>query len=143
MNEKRKVLVWIFSPDDSGISRFLVFKTIIDRGGYWQPVTGSVESGETFEEGALRELKEETGFDGLGKLIDLDFIFHYSARGADVQEKCFGYFIQKLNKLPEPILEPKEHIEFKWVSEGEASRMIKYDSNRSALAKIALFSATS
>lgn len=43
--------------------QFLLLCRVAARGGFWQPVTGRVETGESAEEAAHRELFEETGFD--------------------------------------------------------------------------------
>ncbi len=43
--------------------RVLLLRRIPDRGGFWQQVTGRIEPGESAEEAARRELREETGID--------------------------------------------------------------------------------
>ena len=43
--------------------RVLLLRRAAARGGFWQPVTGRLEAGETPEEAARRELREETGAD--------------------------------------------------------------------------------
>jgi lipoyl(octanoyl) transferase len=40
----------------------LLLRRTPDRGGFWQPVTGRLEAGETPLQAAVRELEEETGF---------------------------------------------------------------------------------
>jgi 8-oxo-dGTP pyrophosphatase MutT (NUDIX family) len=136
---KKKVLVWIFSKFENE-NHFLVLKTIEKRGGYWQPVTGSVDTGETFEQGALREVYEETHFEGLsqGEWIDLKYIFEYETVTDKISEKCFGLRLKlkENTPLPEPKLEPKEHTGFEWVSFEEAIQRIKYESNKEALGKL-------
>lgn len=44
----------------------LVQRSVEPRRGYWTLPGGFVEVGETPEEGAIRELQEETGLDGVG-----------------------------------------------------------------------------
>ena len=61
VTQQRKVQIWI-GCRDQGIHYFLIFKTVPQRGSFWQPVTGHVEVGESDQEAALRELKEETGY---------------------------------------------------------------------------------
>ncbi len=39
---------------------YLMLKRIPEKGGFWQPVTGGMETGETMKDALLRELKEET-----------------------------------------------------------------------------------
>jgi lipoyl(octanoyl) transferase len=43
--------------------RVLLLQRSAERGGFWQPVTGRIEPGETEEQAARRELHEETGAD--------------------------------------------------------------------------------
>ncbi len=43
--------------------RVLLLKRAPERGGFWQPVTGRMDPGETSMETARRELREETGAD--------------------------------------------------------------------------------
>ena len=38
-----------------------MLKRILEKGGFWQPITGNVREGETFKEAAMREIGEETG----------------------------------------------------------------------------------
>jgi 8-oxo-dGTP diphosphatase len=45
-------------------------KGAVRHGGLWGPPGGGVEEGESFEEGAIREAKEETGYKvKLGKVV--------------------------------------------------------------------------
>jgi 8-oxo-dGTP pyrophosphatase MutT (NUDIX family) len=40
---------------------YLLLKRLPEKNGFWQPITGGVEEGETQEEALLREVIEETG----------------------------------------------------------------------------------
>ena len=40
---------------------YLMLKRVLERGGFWQGVTGGLELNETIPEAAKRELLEETG----------------------------------------------------------------------------------
>ncbi len=125
----RKVQVIVFTPE----KEILLLKMVDQRGGYWQPITGSVESGEKYIEAALRELKEETGIEPVpGYMIDPDYEFEFRARGNTFTEKVFGY------GCPEKISIDlsSEHSEYKWVNRKEAIEMIYWESNREALRKL-------
>jgi len=50
----------IFKRTD-GENQYLILKTIPERGGFWQPIAGGLEEGETKKEALKREIKEETG----------------------------------------------------------------------------------
>jgi lipoyl(octanoyl) transferase len=53
----RTVSVVPVAPD----GRVLLLRRVEARGGFWQPVTGRIEPGESPEQAARRELREETG----------------------------------------------------------------------------------
>ena len=57
-------------------------------------VTGSVEKGESVEDGAKREVKEETGLE-IKKLIDLKHQLEFDDRWGSNIEHCFGAFVDK------------------------------------------------
>jgi len=40
---------------------YLLLKRLPERNGFWQPVTGGLEEGETRTEALYREIREETG----------------------------------------------------------------------------------
>ena len=115
---------------------FLLLKTNAHRGSFWQNVTGKIEDEETYEEGALREAIEETGFnvelivDILDLGISHDFI---DERKRDVHEKAFLIVLEKMWDVK---IDPKEHGEFRWVAfEDIHPEMVKYKGNFEALEK--------
>jgi 8-oxo-dGTP pyrophosphatase MutT (NUDIX family) len=133
---RRKVQVWIFCTRESGAGRvFLVLKTLPERGGFWQPVTGGVESGESLEGAARREVQEETGLTRVHRLIQLDEPFSFESRwGGSVTE--YGFAIEVLSssmKEPEILLDGREHESAIWVSSAEALNKVHFQSNAKML----------
>src|SRR5690606_6665506 len=60
-SKTKKAQVVVAAIDETRQSfQFLLLQTNEKRGSFWQNVTGKLEDGETFEEGALREATEET-----------------------------------------------------------------------------------
>ena len=89
----------------------LILHTRPDRGNFWQPVTGHVEEGETFEAGARREAFEETGI-AIDAPITRLGSFEFDDRwGYRCTEEVFAM------EAPadfEVQLEPQEHVAFEW-----------------------------
>ena len=101
---------------------------------FWQGVSGALESGESFEAAAVREVAEETsiklasvsstGFEQAFP-IKPEWRNSYGQEPTHVQEKVF-YSI-----VPEP-LPPKlshEHKAFRWCSEREALALLTFGNN--------------
>lgn len=111
--------------------QLLLLQTKKERGSFWQNITGSLEEGETFYKGALRELKEETGIEA-SSLIDLDLGFKFKDRWEkDVLEQVY---LCPLEETPKEIkISELEHQDYKWISIDKVkNEHFKYPSNYEA-----------
>jgi 8-oxo-dGTP pyrophosphatase MutT (NUDIX family) len=133
---KNKVQVVLFKQNPEGEKEFLLLKTNERRGLFWQSVTGSVEKGEDFKTAAFREVLEETNCqaENITSVVDLEMDFEFKDQwGDEVYEKVFAFEIKDNFEL---ILDPKEHIEFKWVKENFINRdSVKFETNYEAIKK--------
>ncbi|BDG07705.1 lipoyl(octanoyl) transferase LipB [Anaeromyxobacter paludicola] len=68
----RTVAVVPVAPD----GRVLLLRRTAERGGFWQPVTGRIEPGESAAAAAARELREETG--AASEVAPLDYRHAFS-----------------------------------------------------------------
>jgi len=113
----KKVQVVVFAKS-SNFYNVLLLKTNAHRGSFWQNITGSLEKGESFEEAALREFREETGLaDERPKtgenFFDLDFRFEFhDAKGRLAIERCFLVILPEQKTIT---LDPHEHDEMEWI----------------------------
>lgn len=128
----KKVQVWIHARDEeSGERRVLLLQTTPERKSIWQPVTGGVEEGEEQDQAAHREAREETGFNGdLGAPRALGFEFFFQSPRGQAEERCYAW---ELPRCLQPILDPREHVAYAWVSLQEARARIPFDSQLQAL----------
>jgi len=104
--------------------------------GLWQCVSGWLEAGEAIPAGALRELREETGF-GPGQIeafYDIDQVnqFHEPSMGAVVTSVIFAV---RLRPGSEPALS-HEHDAMTWVSPAEADRLAIWPAYRESIRRI-------
>jgi 8-oxo-dGTP pyrophosphatase MutT (NUDIX family) len=131
------VIVWQKAPGQ-GEKKVLVLRLIPHRGGFWQPVTGKVEEGETYAEGALREATEESGlrFERHPQFLGLDYGFP-GRNGVTVKEKGFFLPVFGGDAPPTPQLDGKEHDAFEWLSPAEAAARVKWPSNKTAIERAA------
>ena len=108
--------------------------------GFWQSVTGSLASGETPRHAAARELYEETGLLAGGALIDL----HHSVlfpiirawRKRYAPNVCFNreYWFALVIETRRLIrLDPREHVEYRWLRASPALALASSCTNRDAI----------
>jgi dATP pyrophosphohydrolase len=111
---------------------YLLLKRVKERGGFWQPVTGGLEEGESIQECMFRELREETGLE-CSTLMDPKFTFEFKdGEGKVLTEHVFG--LPLANEVQVTI--SGEHSEFKWVRLEEALHLLKWDTNKKAIEKV-------
>lgn len=130
-----KVQVWIhFLNEKDKCPYFLLLQTRPDRGAFWQPVTGSVEEGESLEQAALREAHEETGLSFVSPFQTIPFQFEYQGRWGGAREFGFGVEIQPYGDgFPAVKIDPREHSDSRWVTSEQAFSMLGYPSNAQML----------
>lgn len=133
----RKALVVILWKHASGDRRVLLLKLVEKRGGFWQPVTGKVEEGESFAEGALREAEEETGFRFAHHPQYLGLEYSFTGRHGPATERAYLLSVGG-EEPPTPTLDPKEHTDFQWRAPAEAIPLLKYETNQRAVERATL-----
>lgn len=111
--------------------------------GYWQSVTGSLESGESAADCARRELFEETGFLATPRGVDITNRFkilpQWRARYApDVTMNTEYVFGLQLEQCPEPRLNAQEHTRYTWQDAQTAMHWCFSRSNAEAIKSIVL-----
>lgn len=119
---KQKALVYIVWKGPEA-QKVLLLKRSETEGSLWQPVTGGVEDGEDFSAGALREAIEETrfSFDRLPQYLGIEHRFE--GRWGPAVERAFALYVTG-DTPPAPTLDPREHVDFAWLSEKEAEEKI-------------------
>lgn len=116
----------------NGRIQYLLLKRIPERDGFWQPVTGGLEEGETRVEAVKREVSEETGIKNVIRIIKDVHYFEYSDPHF-IKEIVYGVEISSNERI---ILDKKEHSENKWCSFKEALKLLKWKENKEALTRI-------
>lgn len=122
----------ILSKRSNGKIRYLLVRRIPERGGFWQPITGGLEEGETKIEALKREIREETGIENIIKIIEAVHYFEFSDPHL-LKEYVFGVEVSSDEKV---VLDRKEHSEFKWCSFQEALRLLEWKGNKDGLRRL-------
>jgi len=115
-----------------------------DRAGFWQSVTGSLESGEVPLQTAIREVHEETGLDA--SRYDLqdwqlshvyEIYAHWRKRYApEVTHNTEHIFGLTLSTALPIKLAADEHVHYEWVDWREAAQRVFSWTNIEAIRKL-------
>ncbi len=93
----------------------------------WSLPKGKLEPGETFEEAALREVREETGLDCLlGR-----FVSHTEYRDRKNRPKIVAYWA--MDVAGGSFVVNEEVDELRWVELGQAWSLLSYERDRALL----------
>jgi lipoyl(octanoyl) transferase len=123
--------------------RVLLLHRRPERGNFWQPITGSIEAGESPVETARRELVEETGLTGDPRPLDLtqsfliesEFLASRYPAPIVAEEVVFGAALDA--RLPIAV-DPLEHDGWGWFTFAEAYEKIRWTDDRDALERLQL-----
>ena len=104
--------------------------------GLWQCVSGSLEADERVAVGALREVREETGFgpDDVEALFDLDLVNQFHEPSVDAVMTA-AVFAVRVRRDAEPSLS-HEHDDARWLPLDEALATVIWPGYRTALERI-------
>ena len=122
----------IIIDDSTGTRRVL----LVHRPGYddWSFPKGKLDAGETIEQAALREVKEETGLKC--RIIRKLVVSRYRYRtrtGGRLKPKSVHYFL--MERLSGRIKVPVEEVDAaEWLEVKEAARRLTYAQDRELLA---------
>ena len=114
------------------MTEYLLLKRLPEKNGFWQPITGGVEEGETRIEALHREIKEETGIENLVRVIEDLFYFEFSDPNLN-QEYVYGVEVSATEKV---VLDGKEHSEYRWCGVQEALQLLHWKENIEALKRL-------
>lgn len=115
---------------------FLLLKRTSDRGGFWQPITGGLESTDVSKkEACLRELFEETRITSknIVRILEEFHSFVFESEGLVKKEYCFGVEVSENTSVSISHNIYPKHTEYRWVSIDEALSLLKWDNNKTAL----------
>jgi len=131
-------LVKVMVHDDH---RVLLLHRKPERGNFWQPITGSIEDGETPIETARREIVEETGQRGEPDPLDLHQSFmiesqYLAARHSGPIIASEIGFVAQLPSTAAIQMDAEEHDAFGWFSFSEAYEKIRWSDDREALERL-------
>ena len=131
------VLVVIHTP-----ARDVLLINRTDAPGFWQSVTGSKDTvDESFEQTAIREVREETGIDcAIGRLADWGmenvydiyprYLHRYAPGVTRNREHVFGLCVPAGTPVT---LNPREHTAYRWLPWREAADACFSPSNAEAI----------
>jgi lipoyl(octanoyl) transferase len=121
--------------------RVLLLHRKPERGNFWQPITGSIETGEVPLQTARREIQEETGQQAEPQVMDLRQSFMIESQylaakyPAPILASEIGFSAQ-LDSTHPVRLDADEHDDAGWFTFAEAYEKIRWTDDREALERL-------
>ncbi|HEY8849869.1 MAG TPA: lipoyl(octanoyl) transferase LipB, partial [Thermoanaerobaculia bacterium] len=121
--------------------RVLLLHRRPERGNFWQPITGSIEEGESPLQTARREILEETGHPSEPEDLDLrqSFMIESQVLASRYPSPIVASevsFVAQLSSHAAIHMDADEHDHFGWFSFAEAYEKIRWTDDREALEQL-------
>ena len=118
--EPRRTISVVVTRDDGKV---LLLQRTPERGGFWQPVTGKVEAGESPAQAAQRELREETGLQSVVAPLGYEHVFAFGEAVPPclIRETAFSARESEAVRL-----DPTEHVVLGWFTREEAMAKVPH-----------------
>jgi 8-oxo-dGTP pyrophosphatase MutT (NUDIX family) len=123
----------------NGEREYLLLRRVASRGSFWQGVTGGAEVGEEPLDAALRELGEETGLVP-SEMLSLDYSYSFPLEDSwrhlyadDVKEITEWVFVAVIDGEQLPLLNGREHDQWRWCTLDAALSLLTWPGNIEAL----------
>jgi isopentenyldiphosphate isomerase len=111
--------------------KFLIIKRVPEDGDFWQPLTESLEEGETVKECLKRGVKEELGLDEIKSVTERIWSFPWENKHGEPNiDLVYGVEISEDSKIT---INPQEQSEYKWCIFEEAMELLGKENNKKAL----------
>lgn len=112
-----------------------------EQGLWWSSVTGMLESGESLEAAAHRELKEEAGLSGTLTPMNLVHTFWVDPAILHLPEGEPRFNTETCFHMEVPAdaqvrLSPEEHSEYRWCSLEEAHALMRWEGSKAAVKRL-------
>lgn len=109
---------------------FLLIKRVPEDGGFWQPLTGTLEDGEKLNDCLKRELLEEIGVNEPKYITEEVYRFDWKNKSNQtIIEIVFGVEVTYKQK----ITLSDEHDDCRWCSYAEAIATLEKENNKKSL----------
>ena len=133
---ERSAGVVVFREVDGRPREFL----LLDYGRHWDYAKGHLEDGETDQQAAIRELREETGIRdvALEPGFSREIMYHFQSSRKGLVRKEVIFFTARLpGDPPQEVALSHEHVGHEWLPLAEALERLTFANARAVLTAVA------
>jgi 8-oxo-dGTP pyrophosphatase MutT (NUDIX family) len=119
----------VYNIDAHRIPHYLLLHYL---SGHWDLPKGHLEAGETPQDAAVRETKEETGLEvTLDNNFEHALSYHFKDRNGKLIEKSVIFFTAQSKKTHVTL--SREHIDYVWLTYEDALKQLTYQNAKQLL----------